>query len=261
MALDGKRISELARVTAVGDSDLLALDKGGTEANSIYVSDLLGNSAAKNKVTKTGDTMTGNLTLDNSSLVLKGTNDNIYYVNYNGNPGYKKSAGQTHSLTAPVGSLIMGPIVTTPVGYILCDGQDVSRTDYSDLFAVIGTNFGAGDGSTTFNVPDYRGCFLRGLGGASGTLYAKQEQGLPNITGEFIPWSGKNTYDLGGFFGASTGAIRVIPGSRTKVFNETAASGTGTAYATFDASISNSIYGASENVTPENYAVQYFIKY
>lgn len=81
MALDGKRISELARVTAVGDSDLLALDKGGTEANSIYVSDLLGNSAAKNKVTKTGDTMTGNLTLDNSSLVLKGTNDNIYYVN------------------------------------------------------------------------------------------------------------------------------------------------------------------------------------
>lgn len=248
MALDGKRISELARVTAVGDSDLLALDKGGTEANSIYVSDLLGNSAAKNKVTKTGDTMTGNLTLDNSSLVLKGTNDNIYYVNYNGNPGYKKSAGQTHSLTAPVGSLIMGPIVTTPVGYILCDGQAVSRTDYSDLFAVIGVNFGAGDGSTTFNVPDYRGCFLRGLGGASGTLYAKQEQGLPNITGK-----GGGVTMAGAISGAFSSTNVSSPGN----FN------TGNNWTTvqFDASLSNPIYGSADENRPDNYAVQYFIKY
>lgn len=46
---------------------------------------------------------------------------------------------------------------TAPTGWLMCFGQAVSRTTYSNLFAVIGTSFGAGDGSTTFNLPDYRG--------------------------------------------------------------------------------------------------------
>lgn len=46
---------------------------------------------------------------------------------------------------------------TAPQGYLLCDGSAVSRTDYAALFAVIGTTYGAGDGSTTFNVPDISG--------------------------------------------------------------------------------------------------------
>lgn len=53
----------------------------------------------------------------------------------------------------PIGSVFMFPLATLD-GYILCDGSAISRTDYADLFAVIGTTFGAGDGSTTFNVPD-----------------------------------------------------------------------------------------------------------
>jgi microcystin-dependent protein len=44
-----------------------------------------------------------------------------------------------------------------PSGFLECDGQAVSRTDYSDLFSAIGTTFGPGDGSTTFNLPDLRG--------------------------------------------------------------------------------------------------------
>ena len=51
---------------------------------------------------------------------------------------------------------------TAPEGYLLCQGQAVSRTTYSALFAVLGTSHGQGDGSTTFNLPDYRGTFLRG---------------------------------------------------------------------------------------------------
>ena len=43
---------------------------------------------------------------------------------------------------------------TAPAGYVLCDGAAISRTDYADLFAVISTTYGAGNGSTTFNVPD-----------------------------------------------------------------------------------------------------------
>jgi len=57
----------------------------------------------------------------------------------------------------PVGASLDGYWTTAPEGYLLENGQAVSRTTYADLFAVIGTTFGAGDGSTTFNVPDSRG--------------------------------------------------------------------------------------------------------
>lgn len=50
-----------------------------------------------------------------------------------------------------------------PDGWLLCDGSEVSRTEYAALFAVIGTTYGVGDGSTTFNLPDERGMFRRGL--------------------------------------------------------------------------------------------------
>ena len=51
---------------------------------------------------------------------------------------------------------------TVPDGYLECDGSAVSRTTYAVLFAVVGDLYGVGDGSTTFNLPDYRGGFLRG---------------------------------------------------------------------------------------------------
>jgi len=54
-----------------------------------------------------------------------------------------------------------------PTGYLLCDGSAVSRTTYAALFSAIGTAYGIGDGSSTFNVPDLRGQFLRGVTGAS----------------------------------------------------------------------------------------------
>ena len=52
----------------------------------------------------------------------------------------------------------------TPAGWLHCNGQAVSRSEYADLFAAIGTVYGEGDGSNTFNVPDFRGSFLRGAG-------------------------------------------------------------------------------------------------
>ena len=51
---------------------------------------------------------------------------------------------------------------SAPTGWLSCDGSAVSRSTYSDLFAAISTTFGTGDGSTTFNVPDLRGEFIRG---------------------------------------------------------------------------------------------------
>jgi microcystin-dependent protein len=62
----------------------------------------------------------------------------------------------------PVGTILPYGGETAPEGWLLCNGDAKSRTDFADLFAAIGTNFGQGDGSATFNVPDLRGRFLRG---------------------------------------------------------------------------------------------------
>jgi microcystin-dependent protein len=55
----------------------------------------------------------------------------------------------------PTGSIAMWPTATAPSGFLLCDGSAVSRTTYANLFALFGTTFGTGDGSTTFNLPNY----------------------------------------------------------------------------------------------------------
>jgi len=65
--------------------------------------------------------------------------------------------------------------VTVPKGYLLCFGQAISRTAYAGLFAILGTTYGAGDGSTTFNLPDLRSVVVGGLGNMGGT-----ERGLLN---------------------------------------------------------------------------------
>lgn len=68
----------------------------------------------------------------------------------------------------PTGAIIEWGTSTAPTDYLLCNGAAVSRTTYAELFAVIGTTFGAGDGSTTFNVPDFRGRVGVGTGTGSG---------------------------------------------------------------------------------------------
>ena len=67
--------------------------------------------------------------------------------------------------TLPVGSVVEWTGTQTPQNWLLCDGREVSRTTYSELFAAIGTVWGAGDGSTSFNLPDYRDKFVLGAGG------------------------------------------------------------------------------------------------
>ena len=63
----------------------------------------------------------------------------------------------------PVGSVISYAGTTIPQGWLLCDGSAIDRINYSDLFNAIGTSWGIGDGSATFNLPDLRGQFLRGV--------------------------------------------------------------------------------------------------
>lgn len=72
------------------------------------------------------------------------------------------------SAAMPTGALTMYGGASAPTGFLLCDGSAVSRVTYAALFAVVSTTYGAGDGSTTFNVPDLRQRFPLGKA-ASGT--------------------------------------------------------------------------------------------
>jgi microcystin-dependent protein len=67
----------------------------------------------------------------------------------------------------PAGVVLDFAGATPPTGYLICQGQAVSRTTYSTLFGVIGTTWGAGDGSTSFNLPDFRRRVAVGSGGTS----------------------------------------------------------------------------------------------
>ena len=68
----------------------------------------------------------------------------------------------------PSGAMVMFGGASAPTGWLLCDGAAVSRATYATLFAAIGTTWGVGDGSTTFNVPDMRGRAPIGAGTGSG---------------------------------------------------------------------------------------------
>lgn len=68
----------------------------------------------------------------------------------------------------PAGEVAAFAMNAVPSGWLACDGAEISRTTYANLFAAIGTTFGAGNGSTTFNVPNMRGVFARGIDNGRG---------------------------------------------------------------------------------------------
>lgn len=93
-------------------------------------------------------------------------------------PSYQRSP-------VPVGSVADYAGSTAPDGWLLCYGQAVSRTTYADLYTAIGTTYGVGDGSTTFNLPDLRGRVVAGkddMGGASADRLTDQSGGLDGDT-------------------------------------------------------------------------------
>ena len=72
---------------------------------------------------------------------------------------------------------------TAPPGTLACDGSEISREAYKELFQVLGTKAGAGDGATTFNLPDFRGDFIRCVGGNAAGLGVEQSDAIQNIEG------------------------------------------------------------------------------
>ena len=134
---------------------------------------------------------------------------------------------------------------SSKTGFLLCNGAAISRTTYADLYAIIGTKFGAGNGSSTFNLPDMRGKVAWGANGNLGTVLAA---GLPNITGNVSTHT--QIFSAGGAFGLGTGGNRADGGY-----------GADHIRFDFDASRCSSIYGNSTTVQPPAIALNCFIKY
>ena len=99
--------------------------------------------------------------------------------------------------SAPIGTIMAFPIDKIPNGWLICNGAAISRTTYKALFNVIGTTYGAGDGSTTFNLPDFQGKFLRGYGSydsnrRSGNIAQVQEDTIQNHRHRFAAYGVKD---------------------------------------------------------------------
>lgn len=85
----------------------------------------------------------------------------------------------------PTGSVLDFAGTAAPTGWLFCYGQAIDRTTYATLFTAIGTTFGAGDGSTTFNLPDLRGRVAAGkddMGGVSANRLTDQTGGVNGDT-------------------------------------------------------------------------------
>ncbi len=122
----------------------------------------------------------------------------------------KLIAGGTLWADCPLGTINAYGGTTAPEGWLLCQGQAISRTDYADLFEVIGTYFGSGDGSTTFNVPDLRECVPKGAGLTGKTVGAHiSTNGL--ALGEFIDdrFQGHNHNPTKGAYAPGSGSSLV----------------------------------------------------
>ena len=141
----------------------------------------------RDKLSKAGGIMTGSLVMNNNKITLTYTpNTNTDAVNKQ----YVDTAINGSMWLGEVKTLSYPNIPSLPAGVevVPCDGRAISRTTYASYFALVGTAFGAGNGSTTFNIPDYRGMFIRGWDGGSnrdaGRQFGKiQNSGSPNIIG------------------------------------------------------------------------------
>lgn len=163
-----------------------------------------------------------------------------------------------------------GPVENIPYGWMLCDGSEISRSEYANLFNAIGVCWGIGDGSTTFNLPDLRGMFLRGVSGESGNdedaegrivlndnggntgnqVGSYQSDAIRNITGSF------GLEDC--WCGEGTDAFRRVnsQGSHGNWWESYGAN----RKATYEFDASRAVSVGSDN-RPKNVYVNYIIKY
>lgn len=166
--------------------------------------------------------------------------DSVVWENVSGRPDL--------SALIPPGTIIHYAGRTVPSGWLICNGANVSRTDYAALFAAIGTIYGAGNGSTTFGLPNLNGRFFEGTTYTSsvGTYHSA---GLPNITGSFTSHGNTGSMVTTGPF--TNGGPRIHS-------NSGGAEDGRTVY--MDANRCSSLYGTTGTVQPPSMAALPLIK-
>ena len=115
----------------------------------------------------------------------------------------KSEVESSINLLVPTGTIVIWSAPNPPAGYLVCNGAAISRTTYANLFHAIGTTWGAGDGNTTFNLPNFIDRVPQGRGNRGG-VGAYLEESLPNhnhnisfevadneISSGYIGWEGK----------------------------------------------------------------------
>ena len=152
----------------------------------------------------------------------------------------------------PVGSLLLHTGSIPLDGYLNCDGAEVSRATYNNLFNVIGIQFGVGDGENTFNIPDFTDRFIQGASSLVGEI---KEAGLPNITGGIDAVrtgpTGRNSRS-GAFSYGSEFSTTIRAGEAGDSWGSNLV---------FNASKSNPVYGNSDTVQPPAITTMILIKY
>jgi microcystin-dependent protein len=178
---------------ACNGTDIYELDVP-TSVNTFTANILTATNVDTSRLTATIYVSTSRLTatsiatsvIDASSITVTG---NVSAAEYYGD-GSNLSGISTDSI--PSGAVLPYAGTTAPSGYLLCYGQAISRSTYSDLFSAIGTTYGTGNGSTTFNLPDLRGRVVAGLddmGGSSANRLTGQQGG---VNGDILGRTGGN---------------------------------------------------------------------
>ena len=151
----------------------------------------------------------------------------------------------------PTGVLMPFAGKVIPEGYLLCNGAEVSRTTYANLFSVIGTLWGSGDGSTTFNLPDFTDKFIEGTTDTA-NVAKFLEAGLPNISGTIARIAQDTQNQTSGAFEETSTSSDIV--------NAAAMGAIGTFVNSFSAAKSNTIYANSDTVQPSSYQTLIIIK-
>ena len=152
-------------------------------------------------------------------------------------------------LSVPTG--MISAFNNVPEGWLQCNGAAVSRTTYAALFAVIGTKYGSGDGSTTFNLPNLHHKFIEGTNTTS-EVGQSVSAGLPNITGGTKSGFIRHGSTSNELFGAFSERVVDAGAQYSTGFNSSVWS--------FSASRSSSAYGGSSTVQPASTRLLYCIK-
>ena len=281
-----------------GRTFTLYRDDEGTGAKSytIYTKNLSG---SDNLIITTGVVGATNFTfkpIDSVARILVDTEGNIVPIGLNennitteiseGNNNIPTSDAVNSALSnigasVPTGTMFIYGGSVAPDGWLVCDGSAISRSTYAELFGVIGTSYGVGDGSTTFNIPDMRDRFVQGAS-TSNPIGTKLEAGIPNITTQdndgsntsgYMLWSMGNTYANNNIKAGTTyGAVSTMAGATPYGvqagnidfpygLNFNAKNGETKTDGTLKTSNEHHVYGASDTVQPPAVCMNYIIKY